>query len=160
MMKERIDKLQRLLVERGLTLTTAESCTGGNIAHQITSISGSSNYFVGTIVAYSNSVKKNVLRVNLTDIDEHGAVSEEVAIQMALGVKELLHSDYSVSTTGIAGPTGGSVKKPVGTVWIGVSSKSNTFAKRFNFEGTRSEVIKKSTEKALQLLENVVLKGD
>ena len=151
-------KLQELFIERGLTLATAESCTGGNIAHLVTLKPGSSEYFRGAIVSYSNEVKVNVLGVNENDLMEFGAVSRQVALQMANGVRDLMDADYAVSTTGIAGPTGGSEEKPVGTVWIGVSSANDSFGERFNFSGSRSEVIEKSTLKALQILENLVLK--
>jgi len=151
-------KLQELFIERGLTLATAESCTGGNIAHLVTLKPGSSEYFRGAIVSYSNEVKVNVLGVNENDLMEFGAVSRQVALQMANGVRDLMDADYAVSTTGIAGPTGGSEENPVGTVWIGVSSANDSFGERFNFSGSRSEVIEKSTLKALQILENLVLK--
>ena len=151
-MNDRIGELQRIFVRDGLTLATAESCTGGNIAHQITLIPGSSEYFFGSVVAYSNSVKESVLGVSSLDVEKYGAVSEAVAIQMADGVRARLESDYAISTTGIAGPTGGSDKKPVGTVWIGISSTDTCFAKRFLFNGSREEVIHQSTEKAIELI--------
>ena len=151
--------LHEILTQKEVTLSVAESCSGGNIAHTITQESGSSVYFYGGVVAYQNKVKEHVLNVNSIDIEQFGAVSEPVAEQMANGVRMLLKTDYAVSTTGIAGPNGGSLEKPVGTVWIGVSSKNNTFAKKFIFSGSRIEVIEKSTKKALQMLENVVLMG-
>ena len=152
MINEEIEELQRIFVRNGLTLATAESCTGGNIAHQITLIPGSSEYFFGSVVAYSNSVKESVLGVSSLDVEKYGAVSETVAIQMADGVRMRLKSDYAISTTGIAGPTGDSANKPVGTVWIGISSADTCFAKKFIFKGSREEVIHRSTEKAIELI--------
>jgi len=155
--------MQRLhvwLTQRNKTLSVAESCSGGNIAHIITSNSGSSAYFIGGVVAYQNAVKQNVLNVKALDLEMYGAVSETVAIQMASGVRVLLNTDYSLSTTGVAGPKGGSDEKPIGTVWIGISSMSGTYAQKFNFSGTRSEVIEKSTKKALQMLEDLVFKEE
>jgi len=155
--------MQRLhvwLTQRNKTLSVAESCSGGNIAHIITSNSGSSAYFIGGVVAYQNAVKQNVLNVKAADLKTYGAVSETVAIQMASGVRALLNTDYSISTTGIAGPTGGSDEKPVGTVWIGISSMNGTYAQKFIFSGTRSEVIEKSTKKALQMLEDLAFKEE
>ena len=150
--------IQKKLIKRTWSFSTAESCTGGNIAHQITLIPGSSDYFKGSVVAYSNAVKENVLSVNSSDIEKYGVVSETVACQMADGVRELLKTDFAVSTTGIAGPTGGNKEKPIGTVWIGVSSFSKTFAKKFRFDGNRTEVIEKATQKALEMLVNEVSK--
>ncbi len=145
-------QLQKLFTINGITLAIAESCTGGNIAHQITLISGSSEYFMGSIIAYSNSVKESILGVNSLDIEKYGAVSEAVAIQMADGVRTRLKSDYAISTTGIAGPNGGSDTKPVGTVWIGISSADACSAKRFFFNGSREEVIRQTTKKAIELI--------
>ena len=109
-----------LLIRNKQTVSTAESCTGGLIAHQLTSISGSSEAFFGTVVSYDNSVKNAILNVELQSLQEHGAVSQEVALQMARGVKEKLKTDYAISTSGVAGPMGGSKDKPVGTVAIGI----------------------------------------
>jgi nicotinamide-nucleotide amidase len=145
-------QLQNLFIANGITLATAESCTGGNIAHQITLIPGSSEYFMGSVVSYANSVKESILGVSSFDIEKHGAVSETVAIQMADGVRARLKSDYAVSTTGIAGPTGGSVDKPVGTVWIGVGSVHGCFAKKFVFTGSRAEIIDQSSHRAFELV--------
>jgi len=151
-----IKKLQHDFVSQNITLSTAESCTGGNIAHQLTLIPSSSEYFIGSVVSYSNLIKENVLGVNSFDIVKFGAVSEQVAIQMAEGVRGLMNTDFAISSTGIAGPTGGTAEKPVGTVWIGISSRSETFARKFNFEGSRKSIIKKTTEKALELLTETV----
>lgn len=150
----------QILIQKKVTISVAESCSGGNIAHCITKESGSSVYFNGGVVAYQNEVKHHVLNVNPHDIEKYGAVSETVAKQMAQGVRELLKTNFSISTTGIAGPTGGSIEKPIGTVWIGVSSNNGTFAEKFIFSGTRIEVIEKSSKKALEMLRKEVLKED
>ena len=142
-------ELQDLFKERNYTLALAESCTGGNIAHQLTLISGSSEYFLGSVTAYSNSVKRNVLGVSEKDLNNFGAVSEPVAIHMAAGIKKLLNSDYSCSTTGIAGPTGGNNEKPVGTVWIGISGPNGTKAKKYLFTGDRESIIAQATNQAI-----------
>ena len=118
----------RMLTDRGLTIAVAESCTGGHVSHQITNVSGSSAYMAGGIVAYSNSIKEQLLQVDPETLEEEGAVSCSVAEQMARGVRDLLRADIGISTTGIAGPTGGTVEKPVGTVWIGYSDARVTNA--------------------------------
>ena len=135
-----------------VTVATAESCTGGYIAHLITSVSGSSDYFKGGVVSYANEVKVHVLGVKNEDIEREGAVSETVVLQMAEGVKKLTGADYAVSTSGIAGPDGGTLDKPVGTVWIGVATPMKTFARKFNFSFTRERNIAKAATKALELV--------
>jgi len=143
-----------LLLQQGKTLATAESCTGGNIAHVITSIAGSSAYFKGSVVAYANEVKEKVLGVNPIDLAAFGAVSEPVVLQMADGVRRLLGTDYAIATSGIAGPTGGTPEKPVGTVWMAIATPTTTFARKFTFSFTRERNIGKSTMKAIELLVN------
>ena len=141
-----------MLRRKGVTIATAESCTGGEIAHMITSVPGSSTYFKGSVVAYANEVKVNVLGVQATDLEREGAVSETVVLQMAEGVKKLMHTDYAVSTSGVAGPDGGTPEKPVGTVWIGVATPDKTFVRKFVFSFTRERNIAKAAVKALELL--------
>lgn len=141
-----------LLSENSFTVSTAESCTGGNIAHEITLESGSSEYFIGSVVSYSNQIKEDVLGVSNRALMEFGAVSEIVAKEMADGVRRTMQTDYAISTTGIAGPTGGSNEKPVGTVWIGIASESVVYASKYVFSGDRAAVINQATEKALELL--------
>lgn len=141
-----------MLRRKGITIATAESCTGGEIAHMITSVPGSSAYFKGSVVAYANEVKVNVLGVQATDLEREGAVSETVVLQMAEGVKKLMHTDYAVSTSGVAGPDGGTPEKPVGTVWIGVATPDKTFARKFVFSFTRERNMAKAAVKALELL--------
>lgn len=141
-----------MLRRKGVTMATAESCTGGEIAHMITSVPGSSAYFKGSVVSYANEVKVNVLGVQAADLERGGAVSETVVLQMAEGVKKLMHTDYAVSTSGVAGPDGGTPEKPVGTVWIGVATPDKTFARKFVFSFTRERNIAKAAVKALELL--------
>ena len=145
-------QLGDLLRNKEMTVATAESCTGGYIAHLITSVPGSSDYFKGSIVSYANEVKTNVLGVKEEDIREQGAVSETVVIQMAEGVKKQLQTDYAVATSGIAGPGGGTPEKPVGTVWIGVATPEKSIARKFTFSFTRERNIAKAAAKALEML--------
>lgn len=146
----------KILREKGTTIATAESCTGGYIAHLITSVPGSSEYFKGSVVSYANEIKIKVLGVAAADIEREGAVSEAVVLQMAEGVKKLLGTDYAVSTSGVAGPDGGTPEKPVGTVWIGVATPDKTFARKFVFSFTRERNIAKASAKALELVLNEV----
>ena len=126
------------LRERRLTVATAESCTGGFVAHRLTNVSGSSDYFVGSVVSYANAVKVNQLGVDPADLEAHGAVSEPVARQMARGVRERLGTDIGISTTGIAGPTGGTPDKPVGTIWVGYANAKGDHARRLQFVQDRT----------------------
>lgn len=145
-------QIGEVLRKKKVTIATAESCTGGEIAHLLTSVPGSSDYFKGSVVSYANEVKVNVLGVNVTDIEKEGAVSETVVLQMAEGVRKLMGTDYAVSTSGVAGPEGGTPEKPVGTVWIGVATPEKTFAKKFVFSFTRERNIAKASVKALELV--------
>ena len=128
----------RLLREQGKTLAVAESCTGGLVGERITEVPGSSDYFLGGVIAYSDRVKAALLGVSEPILREHGAVSEPVALAMAAGVRERLGADLAVSTTGIAGPGGGSEAKPVGLVWVGFSSDDENIAQVFEFPLDRS----------------------
>lgn len=141
-----------ILNERGMSIATSESCSGGLIAHRLTNIAGSSAYMVGGVVAYANQVKVNQLGVDVAELEEYGAVSEPVATQMAQGVRKLFDVDIGISTTGIAGPTGGSEDKPVGTVWIGYSDKDHAFARRFTFVQDREVNKELFSTAALNLL--------
>jgi nicotinamide-nucleotide amidase len=127
----------KILVEKNLTIATAESCTGGMLANQITDIAGSSRYMLGGVVAYSNDVKKNILGVSQDSLDQYGAVSKAVALEMAKGVAKKLGADIGVSTTGIAGPGGGTEEKPVGLVWMGFWLNGEHFALRSVFTNDR-----------------------
>lgn len=148
----------RMLTENKSTLAVAESCTGGYISQLITAVAGSSVYYKGAVTSYSNEIKEKVLGVNKSTLEQVGAVSEQVALQMAQGVKRIMNTDYAVATTGIAGPGGGSDDKPVGTVWIALAGKHKTFAKKFIFTGDhRERNIVRSAQTALQLLRQLVL---
>jgi nicotinamide-nucleotide amidase len=142
----------QLLREKGLTLAVAESCTGGYISHLITSVPGSSEYFRGGVTAYSNEVKKSLLGVSELTLQNYGAVSSEVVREMALGVRKKLGADFAVATSGIAGPTGGTEEKPVGTVWIAIAGPENTITEKFIFGDNRERNIIRSSQTALQLL--------
>ena len=128
------------MAEKGLTLATAESCTGGLISSSITDVSGSSRIFQGTIVSYANEVKMKVLGVGEQTLIDHGAVSVQVAEQMAAGAQKLMGTDYALSTTGVAGPSGGTAEKPVGTVCLGVATPTEVKSFRFEFKGDRDEL--------------------
>lgn len=142
----------QLLNNNNLTLATAESCTGGYLAHMITSVPGSSRYFKGSVIAYSNEVKITQLGVSTEDLKQQGAVSEEVAKAMAEGVRKELDADIAIATTGIAGPDGGTAEKPVGTVWIAYSDKHKTLAKKFNFSRDRTFIVHWSALAALNMI--------
>ena len=146
------DCIGRLLTAYGKTMSAAESCTGGMISHLITSIPGSSAYYLGSVTSYANSVKENVLGVSPDIIRQHGAVSSECAAAMAEGVRKLTGSDFAISTTGIAGPDGGSDEKPVGLVWIGVSSQNSTETYKIQYKGDRQRNIERFAAYALNIL--------
>lgn len=135
-----------------LTLATAESCTGGNIAHRITAIAGCSDCYNGSIVSYANDVKINILGVKKESIEDHGVVSEEVVVQMAEGVKNAIGTDCAIATSGIAGPSGATPNKPIGTVCIAIATPERTIASTFHFPGTRDRVIDRASTTALTLL--------
>lgn len=148
----------RLLVERRLTLAVAESCTGGLIADRITNVSGSSDYFERSYVTYSNDAKRIDLGVPGALIRDHGAVSREVAEAMADGVRLKANTDMGLSTTGIAGPTGGSAEKPVGLVWIGYADRTGSLALRFTLGDERRRIKERAAQAALELLRRKLLK--
>lgn len=144
------------LFEKGLTLGTAESCTGGNIAHLVTSTPGSSNYFKGSIVSYANELKESLLGVLPEYIEEKGAVSEIVVREMAIGAQKALNIDCSIATSGIAGPDGGTEEKPVGTVWIATTYKDKTEAKKYTVGKFReANIMRASNIAMLQLLKMI-----
>lgn len=149
------------LTAKGKTLATAESCTGGTIASQLTALAGASKYFRGGIVAYSNEMKECALGVNHSTLEQHGAVSEQTAREMAEGVRERFDSDYAIATTGIAGPDGGTPTKPVGTVWIAVASRTHTEAALLNFPGRRRQQnIDRSVNQAFAMLIRMLIQKD
>ena len=141
-----------LLAKHKKTVATAESCTGGYVAHLITSIPGSSAYFLGGVVSYDNTIKKNVLDVNPDILANYGAVSEETVRQMANGVKQLMQTDYSIAISGIMGPGGGTEEKPVGTVWIAVGGSAETVAQKFHIRYDRERNIEVAAIHALNML--------
>lgn len=141
------------LFEKGLTLGTAESCTGGKIAHLITSIAGASRYFKGSVISYANEEKVNILHVSQDSLDRFGAVSEAVALEMAKGAQRALNVDCSIATTGIAGPDGGTDEKPVGTVWICTTYKDKYVTKKYQLGKFReANIMRASNNGLLQLL--------
>ena len=142
--------------KEGLTLATAESCTAGNIAAVITAIPGSSRFYKGGIVAYSNEVKTNLLNVNPETLQTKGAVSEETVIEMVKGAMKSMNSDCAIATSGIAGPTGGSPENPVGTVWIAVGMKDKIITQKIDGDEGRQKNIEKATLNALQLLKKIL----
>ncbi len=150
--------VKQIFSSQHLTLSTAESCTGGNIAHTITSVSGSSEYFKGSVVSYANEVKIGVLGVKAEDLSRYGAVSQQVVEQMAWGVRGLLNTDFAVATSGIAGPTGGTPDKPVGTTWIAVATPNGVVSQKFLFGSTREVNIRRATSTALFMLISQVRK--
>lgn len=146
-----------ILKEKKLTLATAESCTGGAIAKMITSVPGCSAIFKGSVVSYATEIKENILNVNHNDIEKHSVVSQEVAIQMAIGARKIMNSDYALATTGIAGPDGGSEENPVGTVWIALATANSVISKRYNFGKDRINNIERSCITALEMLRREIL---
>lgn len=153
-----MDKLFELLKLNNLTISTAESCTGGMIATAITNVSGASAFFGTGVVTYSNEAKMKLISVNKETLDKYGAVSEQTATEMAEGVLKLGESDVSVAVTGIAGPTGGTTEKPVGLVYIGVSGKNGTYVYKNIFNGNRDEVRKQTASTALELVYDYLIK--
>ena len=147
----------RMLLEKGQTLAVAESCTGGYISHLITSVPGSSGWYRGGITAYSNEIKQNLLGVSADSLEKQGAVSEQVVCEMAEGVRNKLKADFAVATSGIAGPTGGTEEKPIGTVWIAVSSPDKTISEKFVFGDNRERNIIRSSQSALRILRGAIL---
>ena len=146
------------LLRKGMSFASAESCTGGNIAHVITLIPGSSEVFKGTAVTYATSMKTKVLGVPAETIERRGVVSQEVVEAMATGVRNLMEADFGVATTGVAGPSGGTDENPVGTVWIAVASASGIVSKRFNFGKDRENVINRATIAAYEMLRQEIIR--
>lgn len=141
-----------LLRERGWTLSIAESCTGGLVCDRITDVSGSSDYFMGGMVNYSNESKQKHLWIPLDYIRKHGAVSPQVAKKMAQGVRKAFDTTFGLSTTGVAGPTGGTKRSPVGRVFIGIAKGNRAWVKKLDLKGKRREIKKRAVEKSLEFL--------
>ena len=144
--------LREYMHARGLTLATAESCTGGLVSDRITNISGSSEYFPGGIVAYSYEAKASLLGVSWDTLNLHGAVSEETVLEMARGARKLFNADIGISVSGIAGPTGGTPEKPVGTTWFGLVTDTGEWARHFIWDGDRLHNKHLSSEAAIQFV--------
>lgn len=147
----------RLLRERGLKLALAESCTGGLLGDRITNIPGSSEYFLGGVVAYAYSAKVNLLGVSWDTLNSKGAVSQATVLEMARGARRVFGADIAASISGIAGPGGGTVDKPVGTTWIGLAAPDGERAERFQFSGTREQNKASAAEAALQTVLDYLL---
>jgi nicotinamide-nucleotide amidase len=149
----------RMLKESKQTVSVAESCTGGYVSHLITKVAGSSAYFMGSVVSYSNEAKMNVLGVKPETLEAHGAVSEETIKEMAEGVRKVMNTDYGIATSGVAGPDGGTDEKPVGTIWLAVASKENTIARKILMTKQRDTNIQYGSIAALNLLRKMIV-GD
>lgn len=158
---EHKDTLERvigqMLLKRNYTLGTAESCTGGNIAHKITSVAGCSAYYESSVIAYSNTVKRDLLGVKQETLDEHGAVSEQTVIEMARGTQKLLNVNCAIAVSGVAGPTGGSPEKPVGTIWVAVTENERIYTQKLQLGKDRLQNIERTTTIALNLLRRFLL---
>lgn len=148
------EEIGKLLIANNLSLSTAESCTGGGVAALITSVPGSSEYFKGGIVAYDNEVKKNLLGVSPETLSAHGAVSRETVVEMAKGAMNRLKTDCAIATSGIAGPGGGTLEKPVGTVWIAVAYKNEIVTMKQEGDDGRAGNVEKAIKNALIMLRN------
>ncbi len=147
----------KLLLNKNATVATAESCTGGYLAHLITSVAGSSAYYIGSIISYANEVKMRELGVREETLKQFGAVSEACVKEMAEGVRKKMNTTYSIATSGIAGPSGGTAEKPVGTVWIAISSEHKTTAQLFNMGDSREQVILRTAMQGLEMLRKMII---
>ena len=159
-MWQKINKQSEILLhnclEKNLTVTSAESCTGGMIASSIVSISGSSAIFKSSVVTYSNDMKSKILNIPLKLITENGAVSNIIAHNMASNVLNIMNADISIAVTGIAGPSGGNIDKPVGLVYIGIGTKKNVVTKKYLFKGNRLGIRQETTLEALKLSNEII----
>jgi nicotinamide-nucleotide amidase len=154
------ESVSRLLKSKGKTMVTAESCTGGYIAHLITSKAGSSAVFNGSVIAYANEVKQNILGVKSETLQQYGAVSEQTVTEMVKGVLKAIRADYAIATSGIMGPDGGSPEKPAGTVWIAVGNKEKIKASKFFFRYDRTRNIEMTAQTALTVLRRFILEQE
>jgi len=153
-------RLAQLLTARGETAATAESCTGGLIGHRLTNLPGSSAYYLGGVVAYSDAVKTSHLDVPAATLVDHGAVSEPTALAMAVGVRDAIASAWAIAVTGIAGPDGGTPEKPVGLVWVAYANHAGAVAKEFRFQGDRQAIKELSADAALNHLITAIEEAD
>ncbi|MBU1905677.1 MAG: CinA family protein [Candidatus Omnitrophica bacterium] len=149
-------ELHRKLIKNQLSVAVAESCSGGLLSKLLTDHSGSSQYFILGVVCYSNKAKESILKIPYALIRKNGAVSKSVAGKMAQNVRRFAKTEFGIGITGIAGPTGGTPAKPVGTVFIAIASKNKTICKKFHFKGTRNSIRKQSCLKALELLKQFI----
>ncbi|OGP94480.1 MAG: hypothetical protein A2157_08085 [Deltaproteobacteria bacterium RBG_16_47_11] len=160
-MRNSLEKLiGDLLREKGWTLSIAESCTGGLVCDRITDVPGSSDYFEGGMVNYSNESKAKHLEIPLDDIKKYGAVSPQVARRMAQGVRETFKTTFGLSTTGVAGPKGGTKRSPIGRVFIGIASGKRTWVKKLDLKGNRREIKEKAAERSLEFFYEMITHGN
>lgn len=150
------EAIGRMLMSKNMTMGTAESCTGGMIAHKITSNSGSSNYFKGSVIAYSNEIKENVLNVNFSTLEKYGAVSEQTVREMVKGTLKVINCDIAIAVSGIAGPTGGSKEKPVGTIWIACGTNATINTAKLQLGNNRIKNIETSAVLAMDMLRKMI----
>jgi nicotinamide-nucleotide amidase len=150
------EQLAADLLSHRLTIATAESCTGGYLAHKLTSVPGSSSYFEGSIISYSYGVKEKLLGVASETMEKKGAVSEEVVLQMAASLKHQLNTDYAIAISGIAGPGGATPSKPVGTVWICIMNNEQTVTRLFHFSGDRHQIVERTTNMAIEMTRRMI----
>ncbi len=155
-MKSIIKQINTSLIKKQKTIAVAESCTGGLLSEALTRLSGSSKFFILGVIAYSNQAKESILKVPLSLITSKGAVSKEVAYYLAKNVRKIARADFGIGITGIAGPGGGTPKKPVGTVFICVDSTNKIICKKLHFKGSRKEIREKSAQESLKLLKTVL----
>jgi nicotinamide-nucleotide amidase len=148
----------QLLLKNKATIALAESCTGGHLSHQFTQIPGCSDYFIGGVISYSNEIKKEILHVSDSILNIDGAVSESCVSVMAKSIREKFKSTYGMATSGIAGPAGGSVEKPVGTVWIAIASEGEVITRKLQLGGNRMQNIHMTSLNSLNLIRRYLLK--
>lgn len=145
-------EISEIFWREGFSLSTAESCTAGNVAAIITAVPGSSRFYKGGVVAYANELKQNILHVKAETLETYGAVSEETVVEMVKGAMQAFDTDFAVATSGIAGPTGGTPEKPVGTIWVAAGNKDEVITARLTEDDGRDKNIQAATKKTLQLL--------
>ena len=149
-------EISEIFWKEGFTLATAESCTAGNVAANITAIPGSSRFYKGGVIAYANEAKQELLHVSAETLEKHGAVSEETVCEMVNGAMDAFHTGYAIATSGIAGPGGGTPDKPVGTIWIAVGSKEKVMTAKLDEDNGRELNVHAATKKALSMLLQLV----
>ncbi len=153
-------EISEIFWKEGFSLSTAESCTAGNVAAIITVVPGSSHFYKGGIVAYANELKQNILQVKAETLENYGAVSEETVIEMVKGAMQVFNTDFAVATSGIAGPAGGTPEKPVGTIWVAAGCKDKIVTAKLSEDNGRDKNIQSATKKTLQLLLDICQKQE